>query len=159
MQASRTRGSETAWVRAMAVSSASSTPAKASRSSRWFCRATRTGRMRRGSSGSRAISSATMKSKRACKIVGAKGSGCFWQCLAIVCGPEARIVLTEGVLERAVQHGRAHVKEGLHGRLAPAHLLRLVHPLGHDLVDRTLHKGGRDRLPPPAPTRAVQPPH
>src|SRR3954471_5454231 len=52
----------------MAASSASSTPAKASRSSRWFCRATRTGRMRRGSSGSRAISSATMKSNSSRRV-------------------------------------------------------------------------------------------
>src|SRR3954452_20296467 len=37
--------------------------------------------------------------------------------------------------------------QGLHSRPVPAHLLRLVHALGHDLVDRTLHESGRDRLP------------
>ena len=52
-QVSRTRKSGTAAVRAMAASLSSSTPTKASRSSRWFCRATRIVPMRDGSSGSR----------------------------------------------------------------------------------------------------------
>src|SRR3954468_21848442 len=58
----------------------------------------------------------------------------------------------EGVLERVVQHGRAHVEEGLYRRLAPAHLLRLGHAPGDDLVHRALHERGRDRLTPPAPS-------
>src|SRR3712207_3400610 len=65
--------------------------------------------------------------------------------------PEARIALPEGALERAVQRRRADVEEGLHGGPVPAHLLLLGHPLGHDLVDRALHEGGRDRLATPAP--------
>src|SRR3954452_15755025 len=60
-----------------------------------------------------------------------------------------RITLPEGVLERAVQHGGAHVEEGLHRRSVPAHLLRLVHALGHDLIDRALHERRRDRLATP----------
>ena len=59
--------------------------------------------------------------------------------------------MTEGVFERIVQHGCSHVEEGLHRRPVPAHLLFLVHTLGHDLVDRTLHKSGRDRLAASAP--------
>src|SRR4051795_2737358 len=59
--------------------------------------------------------------------------------------------MAEGVLERVVQHGRAHVQEGLHGRPAPAHLLRLGHALGYDLVDRAFHERRRDRLSPPTP--------
>src|SRR3954471_20855655 len=78
-------------------------------------------------------------------------SGCCWKHLVIVGGPEARIAMAEGVLERAVQHGRAHVQEGLHGRPAPAHLLRLVHALGYDRVDRALHERRRDRLTTPTP--------
>jgi hypothetical protein len=38
------------------------------------------------------------------------------------------------------------VEKGLHCRSVAAHLLRLVRKLGHDLVDRTLHEVGRDRL-------------
>src|SRR3954454_9668868 len=56
--------------------------------------------------------------------------------------------MAEGILERVVQHGSTHVEEGLHGRPVPAHLLFLVHALGHDLVDRTLDEGRRDRLIP-----------
>jgi hypothetical protein len=78
-----------------------------------------------------------------------------WQRLFIVRGPESGMAPPEGVLERAVQHGRADVEEGLHGRPVPAHLLRLVHALGHDLVDRTLHERGRDRLTTPTPGRVV----
>src|SRR3954467_10553365 len=59
--------------------------------------------------------------------------------------------MAEGVLERVVQHGRAHVQEGLHGRPAPAHLLLLGHALGYDLVDRALHERRRDRLTTPTP--------
>src|SRR3954469_10320262 len=83
-------------------------------------------------------------SLRAYKIVG--WSGCFWQCLVIIRRPEARIALPEGVLKCVVQHGGAHVQEGLHGCPVPAHLLRLVHALGHDLIDRALHELCRDRL-------------
>src|SRR5271165_2488881 len=54
--------------------------------------------------------------------------------------------MTEGVFERVVQHGGSHLEEGLHRRPAPAHLLLFVPSLGHDLVDRTLHKCCRDRL-------------
>ena len=57
-----------AWACAMSASLASSTPAKASKSSRWFCSATRTGRMRRASSGSRRASSSTMKSNSTCRV-------------------------------------------------------------------------------------------
>src|SRR5215210_7717751 len=73
---------------------------------------------------------------RAYKIVGC--SGCFWQCLVIGHRPEARIALPKAVLECVVQHGGAHVQEELHRRSVPAHLLRLVHALGHDLIDRAL---------------------
>src|SRR4051795_7170751 len=63
--------------------------------------------------------------------------------------------MAEGVLERVVQHGRAHVQEGLHGRPAPAHLLLLGHALGHDLVDRALHERGRERLTTPPPSSVM----
>src|SRR3954454_3736158 len=63
------------------------------------------------------------------------------------------MALTEGVLERAVQHGGAHVEEGLHRRSVPAHLLCLVHALGHDLIDRALHERRRDRITTPTPGR------
>src|SRR3954471_14708517 len=52
----------------------------------------------------------------------------------------------EGGLERVVQHRGTHVEKGLHSRPVPAHLLSLVHALGHDLVNRTLDERGRDRL-------------
>src|SRR5215210_5806289 len=67
---------------------------------------------------------------------------CFCCLVVVIRGPEARIALTKGVLERVVQHGCAYVEEGLHGRPVPAHLLRLVHALGHDRVNRTLHERG-----------------
>src|SRR5215210_1381332 len=87
---------------------------------------------------------------RACKLVGGSRRCCC--CLVVIIrGPEARIALTKGVLERAIQHGCAYVEEGLHGRSVPAHLLRLVHALGHDLIDRALHERRRDRLSAPAP--------
>src|SRR4051812_25912855 len=54
--------------------------------------------------------------------------------------------MAEGILERLVQHSSTNVEEGLHGRPVPAHLLFLVHALGHDLVDRTLNERGRDRF-------------
>ena len=54
--------------------------------------------------------------------------------------------MAEGILECVIQHCGANVEKGLHGRPVPAHLLFLVHALGHDLVDRTLHKGSRDWL-------------
>src|SRR5580692_9144941 len=68
-----------------------------------------------------------------------------------VCGAQALIATTEGVLERIVQHRCSHVEEGLHGCPVPAHLLLLVHAFGNDLVDRTLHERGRDRFAIPAP--------
>src|SRR5271165_6183034 len=67
-------------------------------------------------------------------------------CLVVVRGVEAGIAPAEGILERIVQHGCPHPEEGLHRRPVPAHLLFFVHALGHDLVDRALHKGSRDRL-------------
>src|SRR5215210_4563415 len=79
-------------------------------------------------------------------------SGCCWKRLVIVGGPEARIAMVEGVLERVIQHGGAHVEEGLHARPAPAHLLLLVQALGHDRVDRALHERGRERLTTPTPS-------
>src|SRR4051794_581416 len=63
--------------------------------------------------------------------------------------------MAEGGLKCAVQHGRAHVQEGLHRCSAPAHLLRLVHALGHDRVDRALHERGRDRLTTPTPSSVM----
>jgi hypothetical protein len=69
----------------------------------------------------------------------------------IVRGTKAGVVLPEDILERAVQHGRSDVEEGLHRHPVPAHLLFFVHALGHDLVDRALHERGRDRLVAPAP--------
>src|SRR3954465_165003 len=69
----------------------------------------------------------------------------------IVGGAEAWITMAKGILERAVQHRGTHVEEGLHGRPVPAHLLFLVHALGHDLVDRTLDECRRDRLIPSPP--------
>jgi hypothetical protein len=56
--------------------------------------------------------------------------------------------MAEGVREHLVQHSSTNVEKGLHGRPVPAHLLLLVHALGHDLVDRTLHERRRDRLTP-----------
>jgi hypothetical protein len=64
--------------------------------------------------------------QRACKIVGCSRRRCYCLPMVIVSGPEARIASPEGILKRAVQHGRADVKEGLHGRPVPAHLLRLT---------------------------------
>src|SRR3954465_14146471 len=63
--------------------------------------------------------------------------------------------MAEGVLERAVQYGGAHVQKGLHARPAPAHLLPLVQALGHDLVDRALHERRRDRLTMPTPSSVM----
>src|SRR3954465_15686221 len=54
--------------------------------------------------------------------------------------------MAEGILKRLVQHRSTNIEEGLHGRPVPAHLLFLVHALGHDLVDRTLNERRRDRL-------------
>jgi len=56
----------------------------------------------------------------------------------------------EGVLERVVQHGGAHVEEGLHRGPAPAHLLGLVHTPRDDLVHGAFHERGCDRLTLPA---------
>jgi len=72
-------------------------------------------------------------------------------CFIAVRGAEAGIAMTEGVLERIVQHRCPHVEEGLHSRPIPTHLLLLVHAFGNDLVDRTLHERGRDRFAIPAP--------
>jgi len=66
--ASRTRGSAMAWACAMSASLSSSTPAKASKVSRGFCSATRTGRMRWASPGSRRASSSTMKSNSSRRV-------------------------------------------------------------------------------------------
>jgi hypothetical protein len=71
---------------------------------------------------------------------------CRCDCPVVVCGTEAGIAPAEGLFERVVQHRGTHVEEGLHCRPVPAHLLLLVHTLGHDLVDGTLHEGGRDWL-------------
>src|SRR4051812_44130917 len=73
----------------------------------------------------------------------------------IVGGPEARITMAEGILERLVQHRSTNVEEGLHGHPVPAHLLFLVHALGHDLVDRTFDKRRRDRLATSTPGSVV----
>src|SRR5215213_6452340 len=51
----------------------------------------------------------------------------------------------EGVLERAVQHGRAHVEEGLHGRPVPAHLLRLTWGVSLSRVRSSANADGRWR--------------
>ncbi len=67
-------------------------------------------------------------------------------CLVVVRWTEAEIAMTEGVFERIVQHGCPHFDERLHRRPVPSHLLLLVHPLGHDFVDRTLDERGRDRF-------------
>jgi hypothetical protein len=72
-------------------------------------------------------------------------------CLVVVRRAEAGIAMTEGVRERIVQHRCSYDEEGLHGRSVPAHRLFLVHALGDDLVDRTLHEDGRDRFAIPAP--------
>src|SRR3954471_17854111 len=55
-------------------------------------------------------------------------------------------MMAEGILKRLVQHRSTNVEEGLNGRPVPAHLLFLVHALGHDLVDRTFNERRRDRL-------------
>ena len=66
--------------------------------------------------------------------------------LIVVCGAEASIAMTEGVLKRIVQHGCSHVEEGLHRRPAPAHLLLLDEALGEELIDRRLDESGGDPL-------------
>jgi hypothetical protein len=63
--------------------------------------------------------------------------------------------MAEGILERLVQHRSSNVDKGLHGRSAPAHLLFLVHALGHDLVDRALNERCRDRLSLSTPGRIM----
>src|SRR3954462_1773722 len=94
------------------------------------------------STGLQATSAGTgASSARACKLVGV-----ITPLLLLPCGHHSRagspdsVDLTEGVLECVVQHGCAHVQEGLHGRSVPAHLLRLVHALGHDLIHCALHE-------------------
>jgi hypothetical protein len=57
--------------------------------------------------------------------------------------------MTEGVRESIVQHGGTDIEKGPHGRPVPAHLLFLVHALGHNLVDRTFNERRRDRLTTP----------
>jgi hypothetical protein len=59
--------------------------------------------------------------------------------------------MVEGILECVIQHCGANVEKGLHGRPVPAHLLRLIHSLVHDLIDRTLNERRRDRLTPSTP--------
>jgi hypothetical protein len=56
--------------------------------------------------------------------------------------------MAEGILECVIRHRGTDVEKGLHGRPVPAHLLFLVHALGHDLVDCTLDERRRDRLTP-----------
>ena len=56
--------------------------------------------------------------------------------------------MAEGILERVIQDRGANVEKGLHGRPVPAHLLFLIHALGHDLIDRTLDERRGDRLTP-----------
>jgi len=75
--------------------------------------------------------------------------------LLLPCGHHSRAGSPDsvGVLERAVQHGGAHVEEGLHRHSVPAHLLRLGHALDHDRIDRALHECRRDRLSAPTPGR------
>src|SRR5215211_2210376 len=87
--------------------------------------------------------------ERACNPVGFLRRQCDY--FVAVCGAEAGIATTEGVLECTVQHRCPHVEEGLHRRPVPAHLLLLVHAFGDDLVDRTLHERGRDWFAIPAP--------
>src|SRR5271166_2667668 len=67
-------------------------------------------------------------------------------CPFVVRGTDPGIARAEGALERVIQNGGAHVKEGLHRRSVPTHLLLFVHAHGHDLVDRTLYERGRDRF-------------
>ena len=73
--------------------------------------------------------------------------------MIIIAGAEAGIAMAEGFLKRVVQRGGTNVEEGLHARPVPAHLLFLVHTLGHDLVDRTLDERRGDRLIAPSPGR------
>jgi hypothetical protein len=54
--------------------------------------------------------------------------------------------MAEGILECVIQHRYTNVEKRLHGRPVPAHLLFLIHALGHDLIDRTLDERSRDRL-------------
>ena len=54
--------------------------------------------------------------------------------MVIIGGLEAGVAIAEGVLERVVQHRRAHVEEGLHRGPVPKHLLLFVHALGDDLA-------------------------
>jgi len=71
--------------------------------------------------------------------------------MVIVGGPEAGVAMAEGVLERVVQHGRAHVEEGLHGGSVPAHLLLLIGSMqscGVVASGRQLRHQLRDRLKP-----------
>jgi hypothetical protein len=75
--------------------------------------------------------------------------------MIIIAGAEAGIAIAEGFLERVVQRGGTNVEEGLHARPVPAHLLFLVHTLGHDLVDRTLDERRGDRLIAPSPGSVV----
>src|SRR3954469_21346381 len=74
----------------------------------------------------------------------------------IVGGAEARVRMAEGIFEPLVQHRSTNVDEGLHGLPVPAHLLFLVHALGHDLVDRTFDKRRRGRLVTSTPDSIMQ---
>jgi hypothetical protein len=51
-------------------------------------------------------------------------------CVIAVCGAEAGITPTGGILERIVQHRCSHGEEGLYRRPVPAHLPLLVHAFG-----------------------------
>src|SRR4051795_35323 len=87
---------------------------------------------------------ASAANRRCCSAAGAcKPVGFITRPLRLSLGHwqgGSAITPAEGVLERAVQHGGANVEEGLHRHPVPAHLLLLVHALGHDLVDCALHE-------------------
>ena len=69
----------------------------------------------------------------------------------VVGGSKAWVTPVEGILERVVQHGGAHVEEELHRSPAPAHLLGLVHAPRDDLVHGAFRERGRDRFTLPVP--------
>lgn len=66
---------------------------------------------------------------------------------------ESRIAIASGILECVVQHFCTDVEKRLHDRPVPAHLVILIHALGHDLVGRTLNGRLRDRFVTPTPRR------
>ena len=58
---------------------------------------------------------------------------------------ERAMPVTEGILERLVEHMDPDREKRLNGFPIPAHLLALDHPARHDLVDGRFDKGGGDR--------------